>query len=248
MHYLSLDEVVSFIKQLGRDALLAKLDLESAFKYIPVRKQDWELLGYTFNMFDPLTDSYKKMYFCDTVLQFGARSSPKLFNDFADAAQFIMESSGTSWVRHYLDDYITAGPAGTSVCTHNLNIMVSTCEQLGFAINPDKLVVPTTTLEFLGIVLDTHKQEMRISEQRLQEVMTELQQWHQRTTATKRDMLSLVGKLIFVSRVVKAGRTFVRRMLDQAKQIQHLHYKVALSDDFKKDVEWWLLFRTTWNR
>ena len=77
--------------------------------------------------------------------------------------------------------------------------------------------------------------------------MAELYQWHQRATATKRDMLSLVGKLIFVSRVVKAGRTFVRRMLDQAKQIQHLHYKVALSEDFKKDVVWWLLFLPTWN-
>ena len=71
--------------------------------------------------------------------------------------------------------------------------------------NPDKLVHPTTSLEFLGTVLDTEKMEMRISEQCLQEVLAELVQWYHHTTATKREILSLVGKPIFVSRVVRAG-------------------------------------------
>ena len=47
MHYFSLHEVVSHSKHVVQHALLAKLDLESAFKYIPVHEQDWDLFGYT---------------------------------------------------------------------------------------------------------------------------------------------------------------------------------------------------------
>ena len=113
-----------------------------------------------------------------------------------------------TWADHYLDDFIMAGAPGFAVCQHNLQIMLRTCEELGLSINPDKLVHPTS-LEFLGIVLDMEKMEMRISEQRLQEVLAKLVQWYQRTTATKREILSLVGKLIFFSRVVRAGQSFV---------------------------------------
>ena len=247
MHYLSFDEVISRIKQLGMDALVAKLDLENAFKYIPVRRADWELLGYTFDMYNAATGTHQKQYFFDIVLQFGGRSSPKLFNDFADASQYIMIKNGATWVAHYLDDYITAGPPGSVTCQRNLSIMQETCHELGFALNPSKLVQPTTCLEFLGIVIDTHTCELRISDQRLKETMEELQRWYKRDSATKREMLSLVGKLIFISRVVKAGRTFVRRMLDQAKEIAHLHYKVKLSHAFKQDVVWWLHYLPTWN-
>ena len=40
MHYMSLDDVVSKVQQLGQNALLTKLDLESAYKHIPIRRED----------------------------------------------------------------------------------------------------------------------------------------------------------------------------------------------------------------
>ena len=36
-------------------------------------------------------------------------------------------------------------------------------------------------------------------------------------------------------------------MLDQAKQVPQLHYKVKLSSDFKKYIEWWLHYLHTFN-
>ena len=51
MHYLSLDDVVSHIKQLGKRTFIAKLDLENAFKFIPVQKEDLPLLGSTFTFY-----------------------------------------------------------------------------------------------------------------------------------------------------------------------------------------------------
>ena len=127
-----------------------------------------------------------------------------------------MVSNGATNADHYLDDYITFGASGTSECSDNLNIMIATCNDLGFSLNPSKISEPNTVMEYLGIVLDTDLLQARISADRLAEVLTELNQWHHRQTATKRQVLSLIGKLSFVSRVVRPGRTFIRRMISLA--------------------------------
>ena len=159
----------------------------------------------------------------------------------------IMQSRGVTYVNHYLDDFITVGPPNSSVCSENLDIMVQVCDDVGFTLNPSKLVKPTTCIEFLGIVLDSERMEMRISEDRLHRIMTELTEWRSRKKATKREILSLLGKLIFISRVVQSSRTFVRRIIELSKKVRHLHHRVRLNREFQADIEWWLTFLPSWN-
>ena len=45
LYYSSVDEATAILSQLGPGALLAKVDLKSAFRMVPVRREDWELLG-----------------------------------------------------------------------------------------------------------------------------------------------------------------------------------------------------------
>ena len=77
--------------------------------------------------------------------------------------------------------------------------MSYTCKQLGFSVQPDKLVYPTTVLEYIGIVIDSDLMQLRISDERLIEIMTELYSWKNRQYCTKRQLLSLIGKLSFVA-------------------------------------------------
>lgn len=247
VHYMSVDDVVDQIRILGPNCQIAKLDLEDAFKHIPVHPSDWELLGYTWYYWDPASNCVQPQYFFDRMIQFGARSSPSLFNEFADGAQFIMTGNGVTYVDHYLDDFITVGPADSDICSQNLQIMLDTCDSLGFSVNPRKVVPATSQLEFLGITLDSESMEISISTERMNDVMGELHKWRDRQSCTKRELLSLIGKLTFVSRVVKPGRTFVRRMIDLASRIKHLHYKVKLNKEFQCDVDWWLAYLPDWN-
>ena len=241
--YMSIDEVVHAIQQYGRGALLSKLDLESAFSHILVRPEDWELLGSSYWC----SDCNCRHYLVNTVLNFGLRSSPSLFTDFAYAAMLIMKAQGVSYVNHYLDDYVTVGPPCSHICQKNLDIMMKVCNDVGFTINPSKLVQPTTCIEFLGIVLDSERLELRISEERLRNILSELAVWRHRKKATKREILSLLGKLIFISRVVQSSRTFVRRIIQLSKKVKHLHHKVRLNREFQADIEWWLAFLPSWN-
>ena len=59
---------------------VAKVDLKAAFRMIPVRKQDWELLGI----------QWCGKFYVDTCLPFGLRSAPFLFNEFADTLEWIL--------------------------------------------------------------------------------------------------------------------------------------------------------------
>ena len=244
--YMTIDDVVYKIQEYGPGALVAKLDLESAFSHILVRPQDWELLGSSYWCQDN-TGTVTRQYFVNTVLPFGLRSSPKLFTDFAFAAKLVMEYEGVSYVNHYLDDYVTVGPPSSDVCGENLDKMLTVCKDIGFSINPSKLVHPSTVIEFLGIIIDTEKLELRISEERLHSIMVELEFWRHRKKATKREILSLLGKLIFISRVVRSSRTFVRRIIQLSKKVKHLHHFIRLNKQFQADIQWWLSFLPSWN-
>ena len=89
---------------------MAKTDVKSAFRNIPVHPDDWELLGM----------KWRDLYFFDCVLPFGLRSAPFIFNMLSDAFEWILiHKLGVSNVLHILDDFFIAEPAPRSAClTH----------------------------------------------------------------------------------------------------------------------------------
>lgn len=243
VQYMALDDAIRHVVTSGPGTLMAKLDLKDAYKHIVVHPDDWDLLGLT------LFRDGQTHYYVDVTLPFGLASAPKIFTDVADALAFIMMEKGASYVDHYLDDFFTSGPPGTDQCTTNMCIMLDTCHDAQFEVSPSpgKVVWPTTVIEFLGLILDSIRMEIRISESRKQEILQELSSFLARQTCTKRQLLSLIGKLGFASRVVRAGRTFVRRLIELAKSAHSLHHHVRLSVAAKKDIQWWQLFLPRWN-
>ena len=156
MKYASVDSAVERILQLGRNTQLAKIDIEHAYRNIPIHPSDRRLLGM---MWD------RELYI-DTVLPFGLRSAPKIFSAIADAAEWIALHTGVSSLLHYLDDFLTMGRAELRECADNLDLLIHTCHRLGLPLKWQKLEGPSTVIVFLGIVLDTQRLEMRVPEER----------------------------------------------------------------------------------
>ena len=46
LEYSSIDDAVAILSKAGSDAFMCKLDVKDAFQLIPVRPEDWQLLGY----------------------------------------------------------------------------------------------------------------------------------------------------------------------------------------------------------
>ena len=84
---------------------------------------------------------------------------------------------------------------------------LETCKTVGFDVNPEKVVDATPVLEFLGFIIDTNKMEIRISQERLDNIIDVLQRWKFKTCCMKRELLSLIGKLTFISKVVRSSQT-----------------------------------------
>jgi hypothetical protein len=101
--YVTIDDAIAGIKRFGPDCFLAKTDIESAFRLIPVHPDDYELLG----MF------WDGKYYFDKVLPFGLRSAPFIFNQLSDAfEQILLNNCKIYFACHILDDFLIMEPWG----------------------------------------------------------------------------------------------------------------------------------------
>ena len=236
--YTSVDEAIHLANTLGKGTLFAKIDLKSAFRQCPVRAADWHLLGL----------HWRGQYYYDKCLPFGLRSSPFLFNTVAVALEYIIKMHlGNPSVIHYLDDFLFAGPPGSDECEHTLIGAESLCDHLGVETKRAKRTSPTTCITFLGIELDTVAQTARVPPAKLSLLMEELSTFRDRRKCTKRELLSLIGKLAFAAKVIPAGRIFLRRLIDASTTVPLLHHHLRVSAGIRADIDWWLEFATDWN-
>ena len=136
LHYVSVDQAGQEILELGQGTLMAKCDIKSAFRIIPVHPSDKLLLGMEWN----------SSLYVDSVLPFGLRSAPKLFNAVADAIQFIVAYRGVNYVTHYLDDFLLLGSPGSGECSQALSTFKSVCSELGIPLAEEKTAGPSTVL------------------------------------------------------------------------------------------------------
>ena len=121
MVYVTIDDAISKILELGPEALLAKIDTKSAFRLIPVHPADCHLLAM----------EWEGKVLIDTCLPFGFRSAPKLFNIMADLLAWILDVQGVSYLIHYLDDFLTIGAPGSSECERNLETLIQVRQVVG---------------------------------------------------------------------------------------------------------------------
>ena len=237
LSYCSIDDAIMIINQLGPGCLLGKIDLKNAFRLCPVRKQDWHLLGI----------HWKGLYYVDKCLPFGLRSAPYLFNQLAQAIEWILKSNyRVTNLIHYLDDFLTAGPPQSEVCSQHMATMLSVCHRLGAPVKPEKVEGPSTTLTFLGIQLDTRAMQASITPDRKQELLGEVQKLRSHHTCTKQRLLSLIGKLAFACKVVPPGRIFLRRLIDLSTSVGPLHHHITLNHEAHLDLDWWHQFLPEW--
>ena len=236
-HYASVDWAVARITQLGSGTLLAKMDIQRAYRNIPVAPVDRHLLGFLWD---------GKVY-VDKVLPFGLRSAPLIFSAIADALLWIMHRRGVSWAIHYVDDFLTMGSPNSNECQSNMEIMQETCTRAGLPLEPAKTQGPLSTLTFLGIELDTTAMEISLPLDKLSRVKEALAHWRGRKACRKRDLLSLIGTLAHASKVIRSSRIFLRRLIDLSTTAAKPDHFIRLNAEGKSDIEWWFQFMSRWN-
>ena len=235
--YIKIQDVIQQILQLGPGAELAKIDIKSAYCIIPINPADRHLLGMAW-------DGKINIEAC---LPFGLRSAPKIFSAVADALAWIILEHGASLLGHYLDDFVTMGPAGQGTCRANLQIVLALCELLGVPLASEKSMGPCTCLDYIGFLLDTIAMEVRLPKEKLARLVYAIRAWKYKKYCTKHELESLIGQLQHASAVVRPGRSFLRRMIILAKSKSQPSHPLRLNTSFRADLAWWALFLEQWN-
>lgn len=121
---------------LGKGALLWEVDIESAYRLIPVHPQDRILVAVKWG---------DKVY-VDSMLPFGLRSAPKVFNAVADALNWVFCKSGIDFCMHYLDDFVVIGAPDAYQCHRVMAVVEEVCLRLGIPLALHKKDGPTTCI------------------------------------------------------------------------------------------------------
>ncbi len=136
--YMTVDKVTAIVTSLS-GALLAKVDIESAYCLLPVHPDDRLLQAV----------AWQGSVYVDPLLPFGMCSACTILNALADAIAWHLQRCGIPIVHHYLDDFIIVGPPVSYQCRASLATFLRECFLLGVPIASQKTAGPTTCLTFL---------------------------------------------------------------------------------------------------
>jgi hypothetical protein len=234
LSFPSVDDYAARIREVGSSALLFKKDLKRAYRQFKVDPGDAHLLGY----------NWKGSIYIDLALAMGVRSAAFLCQRVTSAIAWIYASMGFH-LTNYLDDLAICIP--DHLATQAYQLLAKLLVDLGVEEAIDKSCSPAKEMEFLGVSFNVDHMTMSVTEERVQEILSLVNQWLHKRRATKRQLQSLIGKLQFVAKCVRAGRIFISRLLQILPTLRRQHHYFYINSQFKKDLIWWRSFLVTFN-
>ena len=238
----SFQSIDDAIRLMGPKCFMAKVDIEAAYRHIPIDPYDWDLTAFCWP-----TDSLEDLYL-DGYLQFGLKNACEVFNRVGRAIVRMMARKGFKCIVVYVDDFIiickTRAMAWYAYWA--LRILLN---KLGFQVNmrAHKCIAPCQVIDFLGITLDSVAMQARLSLAKLATLSALITETLARTRITRRDLDKLNGKLNWVCKVVYGGRTFLRRLIDAQWSVQRPHHRIRISAAIRLDLQWWAQFLHEFN-
>ena len=145
VQYATINDAISILKKLGKGCFLAKTDIKSAFRIIPVHPLEYPLPGI----------KWDNQYYFDRCLAMGLKSSCAIFETFSSSLEWLAtQHLHASAVIHILDDFLFIARTKDK-CSTDLHNFLAMCKFLEVPIAHEKTVGPNTTLQFAGIELDS---------------------------------------------------------------------------------------------
>lgn len=237
LSYVKIDDAIKHIIECGKGANMCKTDISDAFKIIPVKAAQHHLFCI----------KWRGFYYFYHRLCFGCRSSPAIFDNFSKTICWIATHNyNINFILHLLDDFLTIDKAGVDAHQTMQNLL-QVFTNLNIPLAKHKTLGPDTTMEYLGITLDSVAMQARLPLEKVHRISDLLGTFLHRKTCTKRELLQLLGHLNFASRVILPGRSFVSYLLALATTVTELHHHVHLSVTCREDMHMWLSFLQQWN-
>uniref|UniRef100_UPI003AAC1141 uncharacterized protein n=1 Tax=Centroberyx gerrardi TaxID=166262 RepID=UPI003AAC1141 len=237
MQYATIDHAITLIRLAGRGAWLSKADITSAFKVLPIHPDFWRFFGVC----------WKGAYYFSVRLTFGCRSSPRIFDSLSEALCWILTNNHRlPYILHLLDDFLVVTPPASPPHL-GLTTLTKVFSELGVPLSEEKTSGPSTSIEFLGITLDSISFQASLPSEKIQRITLLLSNYLLADRCTKRQLLALLGHLNYAIRIIPQAKSFLSNLLTKAAAVPSLHDRVDLDDACKMEMRMWQHFLSSWN-
>ena len=236
--YSDIDDVCAFL-EIGD--YLCVVDIDNAYRSINVYPSH-----VPFQAFSWIDEEGIKTIYQDHCLCFGIKSAPYIFTQVGNFMVKCLDLLGITRTVNYIDDFLIC-EADLASCTSSMRQFLKLLSSFGFAYNESKLRGPDTTIKYLGILVDSQNMILSLPQVKLDNLMDIIVSFKAKTWSSKVELQKLAGNLSHASTIIKAGRTFSRRVFDIVKYFPVNKNKVKLSSEFRSDLEWWLAFARMFN-
>ena len=243
--YPKIDDFRMLVLRCGRGCFMFKRDLSRFFLQIPMDPVEYHRVGFI----------WRGLVFFFIGLAFGLRHSGLQGQKITDALSWIHRRLGLETVKeelfnvvNYSDD-LGGCEADLPRALESFTLLKTLMDDLGLQESTKKAEPPSTQLVYLGVLFDSEALQMRVPPEKLAEIKSEIGQWSRKTTMTRKTLQSLLGKLFWVSRVVRLARVFMGRLLHQLRTMSSLgdNVKEKLSEESRKDLKWWARYLEHFN-
>lgn len=235
--YAKLSDAIASIRELGPNCYLSKVDIEHAFKIIPVHADDIPLLGFM----------WEGKYFADKTLPMGLRTSCRIFEQVSSALEYLLINYyGVDYAHHILDDFLLISP-NEEKSDKNLEQTETCCDKNGIPLKAKKTVKTKIRLDFTGITLDTSTLTVSLPDDKLEKCSQGIDELLNAKSVRLRKLLSILGMLNFACTVITPGRAFLRRLYDLTRYINNPNHFVRITMTAKKDLKMWKTFLHDFN-
>lgn len=238
VQYSSFDNAVSIVKKLGYNAIIAKMDIKSAFRLLPCYPGDFNLLGFKIG----------SEFYIDKCMPMGCSISCSIFEKFSTFLHWLTQhEAGSSDLDHYLDDFFFAGLAETSDCQNLMTAFINVCKRLNVPIADEKTEGPTCIMEYLGLTINTRDMTIQIPEKKLKELLSQIKTVAFSKKVTLKQLQSLCGSLAFCTRTIPAGRAFSRRLYMATSKAKKPYHLIRITNELFHDLMTWKMFIENFN-
>jgi hypothetical protein len=226
-----------FVLMCGPGCYLYKRDLSRYYLQLPVDPVEYPLLCFI----------WRKLMFFFLALMFGLRHAGLQGQKVSTAVTWVhrrlgLETDTPSLYNslNYSDDI---GGCETTLerATQAFVALGNLLTDLGLKESSSKAHPPSTLMPYLGIMFDTVNMKMSIPPEKVAEVREEVSLWMKKSSASKKSLQQLLGKLLWVSNCVRFSRGFIGRLLSQLRQMHTLsdNKRAKLSPGSRQDIAWW---------
>ena len=128
----------------------------------------------------------------------------------------------------YIDDFLCVEDSRVK-CQESMTYLSGLIERLGLKVNPKKTEGPAQILTFLGVSIDVVKRTLSLPAGKLKDMKLLVKKWLKKSKCVKRDLQRFIGKLHWCARVVRGGRTFIRRLINLLCTVKRQGHHIRLT-------------------